>query len=457
MQKLSGYRLGNTTPDKALAKSKLTQHVGAEDLVQASAPHDGKTIGYLSQDELDKGAADLAKRYLPASGEARSDGARYRPSVAMSVIGARGAALGEVTVKALVKEARSASPNDYVNRSELEQAASRLAGGPVADSLIDGFSVESHVVTGNPSHMGYEYFFSLNLPLISKVTSHRLLSGGNVAARTEELLARVKKDGAQTLPGGVEARIEQKAPKTSDYFPGHKPPFLVLDNGGDELWVEASGFGVSASIVDGKSVKGSVDFHDWGDTGSSYFDGLPPMSRLNMAFQSRANVDASAMLATFVNQAFEGGTGVAAIQEAATEAKTMRGEALARYLTLTDVVGQYAKAAKHIETNGTADDLGDADMTISIAAKLKNSGKVVTKGEGPLLIFDNHASGATIGVSIDALNEGRLKAFTAYEGKHVGTYELDAAGKSVEPTGAGFTSSIAWNASFWVDQLINGE
>jgi hypothetical protein len=211
-----------------------------------------------------------------------------------------------------------------------------------------------------------------------------------------------------------------------------------------------------ATLVEKGDVAGSLSYTDFSALGSHA--GLlndAPMAQLEMRFMSSyASTRAAAALARIMDGAYRGGKGTAEIDGAEDAERAMTGEALGKYFQATGAVAAFQSAAAHIQENGPAEGLGDYDMTIRIAPSLKNDGKLVVKGAGPLLVFDNHASGATTGVSLNALAEGRLEVFAAYGGKSHGKLAFEADGTLADAGARGFASTIAFNQQFWVKELL---
>jgi hypothetical protein len=64
-RRIEGLRTGLHTPEKALRAEGLEGKVTVQALVAAAKPHDLKNPGYLSRDELARGAADLKAALAP--------------------------------------------------------------------------------------------------------------------------------------------------------------------------------------------------------------------------------------------------------------------------------------------------------------------------------------------------------------------------------------------------------
>lgn len=424
-RRIDGLRTGLHTPEQALRAEGLEGKVTVQALVAAAKPHDLKNPGYLSRDELARGAADLKAALPPKVGAPKATARTNLVAAMRAAQDPKGAALG-----------------------------------PVAPSAIPGFSVDTHVMPEKASHLESEYFFGIQLRRIPYVFSDRLIRGGQLEARSAELAARVAKEGPLELPGGVSARLVNVAPKVSDYFPA-QPPLVALQRGEQTVYLETRGFGLSAVLVEGADVIGKVAYMDMG---ARFGDLLgeregAPMAALEMKFAlgGGASPQATAALARIIDAVYAGGAGVPAIDAAEQAAQAMTGEALGKYFAKTGAVAAFQAAAAHVKAHGPAEGLGDYDMTIKTAPALKNGRRVVARDAGPLLVFDNHASGATSGVRLDALAEGKLEVLVAYEGKLLGKLAFDADGKATDLTGLGFASIVAFNAQFWVKELLEGQ
>ena len=261
---------------------------------------------------------------------------------------------------------------------------------------------------------------------IPKYFSDRIIRGSNATFK----LAELAKD--------PNTRIETKKPNTKDYFPG-QAPFIVLQDGDNEVWVEKDKWGtrVHATLVHDGKVAGTVDYHDnsWMKKYNDFGD-KSPMMELQMNSMSYASVAASAALARALRPEHK-----AVYDKAEKEARAMRTEALGLYFKETGVVDKYAQVAELIKKDGPKE-LGDADITIKIS-----------KGK---LVFDEHSSGAKYSVSLKGLKEGRFEADCRYMGKNEGKLVIGKDGKVTDDTAIGFAYNISFNSSWWITELLNG-
>ena len=109
--------------------------------------------------------------------------------------------------------------------------------------------------------------------------------------------------------------------------------------------------------------------------------------------------------------------------------------------------------------------LGDADLDISLSDRLTDTQwdwdgtteheKQVTllEGKGPLLTFENNASGLSWAVELRALDEGRLVIHSFYDGKALQRIDLDKNGRARKPCDKSPASSIAFSMLWARDEV----
>jgi hypothetical protein len=101
--------------------------------------------------------------------------------------------------------------------------------------------------------------------------------------------------------------------------------------------------------------------------------------------------------------------------------------------------------------------LGDDDLFISIADRMERTKEVdgvdedivLVEGRGPLLTYDNVASGASFAVELEALARGELVAHRFYYNDRAGVIRLDSAGNTALPISeigiASFVFDMEWS------------
>lgn len=126
---VGGFEVGRFTPENVLRNNGLDTRASVDQLVAAAAPHDATNPGYLSEAELQKGAADLLVSLAGAPTTTTTDSFDYSRSVLGNVKSAMltGNPSRTFTDAELIDAAAQWDDgNGYLKKKELEAGAMEL-------------------------------------------------------------------------------------------------------------------------------------------------------------------------------------------------------------------------------------------------------------------------------------------------------------------------------------------
>jgi hypothetical protein len=286
----------------------------------------------------------------------------------------------------------------------------------------------------------HQLFFSRHLPMVRKRGMLALIEEGSILDRLAKVDAQLAK-GPITLDGGVE--ISKKSSNGAESQIWIKTPdrTLVVEH-------SSRGFSLGAGY-DKVTYESQSIFERLAATHKDLPEALkrelardePKRSeseKINDRFQRGEDIPGALLLATVLDKAAGDGTLSGKLESIAAEAMKKHDQVAGEYLVRMKTQAALSEIAAKIEKHGEQC-IGDADLTIALSDKLtvttyddddKEIQRVLVEGRGPLLTFENHASGASFAVELDPLKKGELMIHTfSDDDAPSGKVAIDASGK----------------------------
>ncbi len=322
-------------------------------------------------------------------------------------------------------------------------------------------------------------FFERHLPMERVYAGVELIERFGLVDRLPELV-RALAAGPKELPDGTKVRVEERPRRGS-------APLDRVEGRGPKVVVEAPDGAISVASGGGGGELAVTSFlpgetYPWGGPSTyrarSVYEelesmmarhgiggaaaGAPkpdasPAEKVLARFENRhADVPGLARIARAVDHVLDGGRGAAEVEKIASAHRAKETELTGEYLRRLGAARKLLEVAAAVREKG-AQSLGDDDLDISLADEYRRTRlddedrevvEATVRGEGPLLVLENNASGSAYAVRLDALARGEVDAFT-FSDDGQGRVKVGPPGTRVDSVAShrtmyGFTFDLGW-------------